>query len=659
MLKSKSQKDPFLSIFGTFIQKLDEKTASKTGVVTEEFRLETGKPVNIIEFCKNYLNRMPSPKQLETLEAVFGLESGKWSNQYHEIALAVGMKGGKNFVAEIIVAYACYYLNCLRDIHGYFTKITGRQAVPYTEDKNFDIVNVSSVDESQARRVFFDSVKNVLRLTKDPKTGDNWFERYAGLNLKPGGFGDMKSKIIEFPQHVAGKGTIRLMSFNSTATSPEGIHCLLFLADELSRADSKARYHEAKKLLELGINNTTASFPNGVGKVIGWSYLNDTDFDVTADRLQAADGNPRIHARLYATWEYNPAQKRENFEAIYKADPIRAAQVFECKKPASSQGFFQPYTEKISEAVSPNIFNKIQYKIVKTTRHTNSGEFQRFSTAELLKIQGDNRTRCFGIDPSKVKDRFVIVGGYLETIDPLKMEFFSDNELEILTTNKRIIIDIMIVIDPMAAGMPIDYLAIGDIITQLIKYFPNVRSINSDHFQNEKLRQEILRQGINANTYFFSNEKQVRLYNHLRANVWNNNIDICTDTNNVVYIKYESKPAHELYVKEAKELIKDGNKIDHPPRGSKDLLDAIAIVNYDLMHLEVTGASETHFEALTDAKLIPLVESYMEAKYRIARENEHLQKAQVRIQAMEEMNLSERTTDQIEDFIREHYRYDI
>ena len=161
--------------------------------------------------------------------------------------------------------------------------------MPYTMEKTFDLINVSSVDETQARHAFFESTKNVLKQCKDPRNNnqDNWFEKYMGLDLREQ-FGDFKKKEIIFRTRIPGRGSIRLLCFNSAATAPEGMHMLRFYADELSRADTKQKYKNAELLYDLGLSNTRASFPNRVGKVIGWSYPNDTDWDLTDDRYEKA-----------------------------------------------------------------------------------------------------------------------------------------------------------------------------------------------------------------------------------------------------------------------------------------------------------------------------------------------------------------------------------
>ena len=193
-----------------------------------DFRPDVGDIADVVSFAQQFLDRWPGDKQKEVLIAINGEKAGNWNTDYHEIVLEIGMKGGKNWILEIDAAYTMYFIECLRNPHDYFSKITGR-LLPYTIDKTFDLINVSVVGEDQARRAFFDSVKKALKLTKDPRTGDNWFNRYADLNLEF----DLKKKEIEFPTRTYGAGGIRAMSFNSASSAPEGIHMLKFYTDEL------------------------------------------------------------------------------------------------------------------------------------------------------------------------------------------------------------------------------------------------------------------------------------------------------------------------------------------------------------------------------------------------------------------------------------------
>jgi hypothetical protein len=575
-----------------------------------DFRRDVGDIADVLSFGREFLNRQATPEQSRVLVDVCGAKAHEWSVAHHEFVMKVGMKGGKNFIAEWIADYYAYKFKTLADPHSFFTKITGR-SIPYTLEKNFDIVNVSSVDEVQARRVFFETIKNIFRLTKDPRTGDNWFQRYANLNLNEGGFGgDLHSKIIQFPTDTPGKGTMRFMSFCTAASAPEGLHILLFMADELSRADTKAKYMEAEKLYDLGLMNTTASFPNKVGKVMSWSYVNDTDYDLTEQRYQLSLTNPDIKGYWYSTFQFNPTLTKEMLAAQYRADPRKARRVYECIKPVSKENFYQPHVEKLDDIINPTIHNRIKFKPIVVTRKA-QGKIYKYSSIEILSIAGDTRERCFAYDLSKNKDRLIIVGGYNDTINPLMLEMFLDEETEYVTTNKRAIIDVFIAIEP-SAEYPIDFFGLGSIFTSLHKAFPRMRKCNSDHYQNEKLSAEMIARGVQAETYFFSNEMQTRLYTVKRTHIWANNFQMASDDHEM-HVGNDIMSISQLYVHEGKQLVQDGKRIDHPANGgSKDVQDSVAICHHDLLSLETEGKIvASGVDGLPESKLIELAERYM------------------------------------------------
>lgn len=582
-------------------------------IIISDFRREVGEIPDVLSFSREFLKRYPSDNQAEVLTAVFGEKGGDWSTSFFDFVMLIGQRGGKNTVAETLVDYAIFFISCLRNPHEFFTKKT-KKLVPYTADKNFDIVNVSSVSSTQAQRAFFDTIKNVIKLTIDPKTKNNWFERYAGLDLRSG-VGDIQTDNIVFPPRKQGEGSIRLLSFNSTAKAPEGLHILLYLADELSRAETKATYREAEKLLNLGMRNTGVSFPNGVGKTICWSYPNDSIYDLTYKKYEGSRNLEGVYARKFKTWEFNPSVTKEMFDRFYRADPLNAMLCFECIKPLARNNYFAPYPEKLEEAINNELENRIKYKLTHIERETTRGK-RKQTAIEILEIKGDSRERCFAIDPSRVKDRFVIVGGYNETIDPLQLEVIRGDSEEIIFLNKKPVIDIIIVIDPQQ-GYPIDYTSIGDVLSQLIKHFPNTQSVNSDHFQNAKLLDEITKKGISANTYHFANATQVRLYDKLKIQLFNNCVEICNDKFHKVQDGSEYITNTSLWLKEGQQLIKEGQKIDHPNGGSKDLTDCTAIAVYDLLELDAKSGSVDSVEFLSDEKLLDLCDLYMEEKYKL------------------------------------------
>jgi hypothetical protein len=311
----------------------------------------------------------------------------------------------------------------------------------------------------------------------------------------------------------------------------------------------------------------------------------------------------------------------------------------------------------IKEVISNSVVNKIEYKPVKISKEV-QGKIYNYSSIEILNINGDSRERCFALDASISHDRFVIMGGYNETIDIKKMELFIDDEMEVILTNKKPIIDILIVIEP-TEGYPIGYLEIGNILTLLLKAFPNMVTFNSDHFQNEKLTAELISKGIRSETYFFNNSTQIKLYTKLRWNVWNRNIEICKDVEPGHKIKVGNKyiSLDELWVLEGEKLIKEGVKIDHPKGFSKDLQDVTAILNHDLLNLEVNRSIVyiTNIEALNDIQFRELVYNYMDESYELNRLDDPPGKEEQRKILCKKVGLNYNELVQLEKYVKEMY----
>jgi hypothetical protein len=615
-----------------------------------------GDVADIISFNREFLKRYFSKPQEETLLALFGTDPKKWDMRWHEIVIVVGMKGGKNFVAESAASYVPYFIKCLKDPHSYFSDIVNPGSrYRYGLEKNFDIVNVSSVDETQAKKAFFNSIKDVLALTIDPKTGDNWFGRYAKLDLRETS-GDLQQKQIEFPPEKPGMGTIRFLSFNSTATAPEGLHMFFFIADELSRAETEIKYKQASALYKLGTRNTTASFPKNVGKVLAFSYPNMTDYDLTWDLYETRNLVDYRYARKYTTFEYNPSKRKEDFSDEYKQDPIGALCTFECIKPISKDSFYQPYVDRIDKCRNPEIENKVKYTTHIRTVKLKNGEENRFTTLKVLDMKGDNKERCFFMDASKTKDRFVIGGGYTETRDVKKLKFFVGDQEDVIVTNKIFIVDILMVIEP-APNAPVDFISIGDYLSLIIKNFPNTKSINSDQWQNEKLLQEVSEKGIEAKSYRFSNPEQLEKYTRCKELIWAGLVHICEDTNaaHSVRDKDQQIGLTELWAREGKKLLKKGNKIDHPPNYSKDMQDVVAFLLNDLLQMELLNDGITRFEDWDDHKLKVYIE-----KYAIALLNEKqkgTEKSERIPNIAEKIGLSIRETTKVAEYFEEAYQY--
>jgi hypothetical protein len=81
-------------------------------------------------------------------------------------------------------------------------------------------------------------------------------------------------------------------------------------------------------------------------------------------------------------------------------------------------------------------------------------------------------------------------------------------------------------------------------------------------------------------TELISVDKQVHPYHDLREAIYENRIAFPRYT---VRLRADDVEVTEIAVKELMELVDNGNKIDHPEGGSKDIADSMAGVAFNLM----------------------------------------------------------------------------
>jgi hypothetical protein len=531
--------------------------------------------VDVDTFWREFMRRKdPSERQREMLHAICGTEAREFPTQYTEAVAMWGQKGGKNWIVEGGLVYTLYKLLCLVDAHSYFG---------VSREKTISLTNSSLKGERQAKEVFFDNVKNTLRSCIDPKTGDNWFERYAGTVIDRLGV-DVQTKSIYLPNQ--NNKIIQVHSFDSTADAPEGLQILWGIMDEPSRACTPPRYADAVKLRRVIHGNGIGS----VGlyhKTILFSYPEQEVNDLTYERFldvstkgkavghgfESANG---VFVMKAATWEVNPNRKREDYQSEYDDDPIEADCRFGANVKKSRFGFFQPYPHKIRECADPTLVNRIVSRPTLTIRHIKSAQgilqTKEFTGMESS-VHGDDRPRVFAGDPALSGDSFVFGGGYLEQLaTPMILKQVAelmqqgervDTELARAVTGApelmreavtaRPVFDCLIVWEP-TKDAPVDYLDVDEfIMKRLLPAFPNTRGIYFDRYQSESLRQRILSQGIESETYHSSRQQQLQWYRKLRRYVWNNMARLLNDEKSLL---------------EAERLIQiAGGRVDHPSGG--------------------------------------------------------------------------------------------
>ena len=604
------------------------------------------------------LNITPTPKQLEIILALAGRDPYEWDTTYQQYVIAIGMGGGKNeFIVSPFLAYVTYKIANMHNPYLYFQQMRNAKINPL---KNIDIVNMSVVGETQAKNVHFNNMINLIR-NCHTKDGDNWFEKYVGMDMREGGFGDIKTKEVAVPT-TKGLGKIVHHSFDSTFTAWEGLQILLALNDEVSRANTKATYSEFELSWKGQLGNINTRFPNRVGKDLAISYLNNSQYDFMNTLLKQAEEEkkhserPLMFSCNLSTFECNPNVTKESDEikAAYRIDPQDARARYEGVKGSPIEGFYQPNPEKVKECFyemqSPVDYS---YKIVsRNVRDPNDQKLERvnnYVSIALNSIKGDNRVRGFVLDPATKYDAFTLKGGYIETMDEFRENLFIDNRKELVIINKRPIIDICIVWQPQK-GLPVDYLNIGEVVGILLSEFPNTRFVTSDKYNSEKLSQEVIARGVHSETYGFGNTQQVRLAKKLRLLIFSNVPQIMKDQKHSIAKRGITKTVGEWNILEHEELMKiNDNKLDHPSDGSKDFFDTDSILINDLTSLEINDGS-LGSSNISDKKLLALGEKYLITRAKLKQQGiKEKDKAFIK-KVAEMMNITEGQAKTVKEF---------
>lgn len=106
----------------------------------------------------------------------------------------------------------------------------------------------------------------------------------------------------------------------------------------------------------------------------------------------------------------------------------------------------------------------------------------------------------------------------------------------------------------------------------------NLHAVNTDGFQSTDTRQQLKRRRIRSE--LISVDKDLTPYYDLREAIYEDRIEFPPY---VVRLRPEDTNMTEILVKELSELVDNGDKVDHPPEGSKDVADSVAGVVYTLM----------------------------------------------------------------------------
>jgi len=487
------------------------------------------KPVCIEEFVMSdrFLNlgAYIRPAVMEDLRALFCDENSFAYCPYEEAVFDEAIGTGKSYKTSIIISYFTYNLLCLEN------PLTAFNLDPTSVAT---IMNMS-VNGLQAKKVVFGEVKSRI-------LNSIWFQKYG----KPD-----PTILSELRFH---KG-VNIIPANSASTFPLGFNLIVGIMDE-SAFYTETEAHDVAEDIFYTLKRRIQSRFNKNGLLVMISSPRYID-DFIERKAKEGEDDPLTFVRRHKIWEVIP----EDIKAIEDGDTfeLRGEQI-----PNKYKRDFEKNPEKswrdlggiASLALEPYMKNwtavencLIERSPVKDDQGVEtikiSHPFDEFGRLKASFKGFSGRKYYLHIDLGLTHDACGMAMGHYE--------------------QGLAVIDLMHRIKP-TKGEEVDIQGVIDLIKEIRDKGFKISGVTYDQFQSASSIQQLKKLGFSAGK---QSVEGLDAYETMKEEIYQGLVR---------YYKYTP------FLDELKrlELIK-GKKVDHPPKGSKDIADAVAGVVYALV----------------------------------------------------------------------------
>ena len=491
------------------------------------------KPVSIREFCESseYLNLKGKvrPKILEILESIFPCnEIDPFDFPYQEAVMAGAIGVGKSFVTSITMVYMIYLLGCLKDPQAYFNMTPGSA---------IQVMNMATTAD-QARKIIFSEIKARI-------DHSSWF-----LNRFP--YNKEVQSELRFPNGIF------IIPGNSTDTFFEGYNIFGGILDE---ADSHTKTPE-KDFAEEGYNAIKERIKSRFGfggllMVIGSPKTTD-GFIMT--RIKEAEKEKKTFSIMVPYWESpSPNMKYSGRKFLFKYGNN------EFEVPIEHKEEFDRHPDKAMRDIAAiPTFAAMPYFAWPNKVMEYSNKSREIVTAipetpffDDAFVCSDSIPRVIHIDLGinrKGGDRCGFAMGHINDWTE-----FEGNKLP------KIKIDYMQSLEAPPGG-EIEITNIRRMVYELRDRGFKIKKVTLDGWQSVETIQNLNKMGITCE--LLSIDRTTGPYEALKDCLYQKRLDY---------------PDYQVFIKECIQLEIYNDKIDHPPKGSKDCADAVAGVVFNLV----------------------------------------------------------------------------
>lgn len=534
------------------------------------------RPATIREFIgPQYLNieGKVRPAIMAELEIIFGDKVDSEHIATVGKAMITGGIGiGKTTIASIVLPYLAHWVLCLKDPQEFFNLLPGSR-IAFMQ---------MSTSGQQAKEVIFGDIK--ARIEHSP-----WFsEKYPyDRNFK---------NQLRFPKEIW------ILPGDSSETTFEGYNILGGILDE---ADSH-KVTQNKDYAEQGYTTINSRVESRFATVErnGKSY--SYGFIMVIGQMKSANGfaakkyaefkkDPDAYGVRMSIWEsfgwdryLNPDGSRDSFWYDAKRHDILTKELAQLRGsedvieiPNAYRESFQNNPEKALRdlagipPITGSPFIALGYRVEACSQRWKE-RFGGFPSP----VTPDGQYESWFRAPDRLKRACHIDMAYSADGDALGLAMGHVPEMVKIEGELKpyIVIDYLLRLHA-PAGREIFIGDVRRIIYNLRDELGfKITRVTMDGFQSTETRQQLERRRIETETV--SVDKQTLPYEDLREAIYENRIDFPPY---FIRLRPDDTEMTEILVKELTELVDNGNKVDHPDNGSKDVADAVAGVVFSLM----------------------------------------------------------------------------
>jgi hypothetical protein len=407
------------------------------------------------------------------------------------------------------------------------------------KDSPIYFINMS-VRSDQAKKVVFGEIASRVR-------NSPWF-RNRGYLPNP----EIKSE-LQFPKNI------NVIPGNSRETFPLGFNLLGGVMDEAAYYTETDAHDTAEEIYNALYNRIKKRFGNK-GMLVMISSPRYVD-DFIEKKMEEAKTNPKIFSRRRAT-----------FEAMLGSNKYR--ELYPSGISVTIDGVTFPQEDRQMYTRNPDRYKR---DIMAIPSLVLEPYFKQYNLIEQIVDKNY-------LSPMKSRMEFAdtFYGNpnyqYYMHID---LSLVSDSTGVGLCHNQGelIVVDLALGIDPKEVGGEIDLAEIRNLVIELRHRKFSLQKVTYDQYQSASSIQELNKLGITSEE--LSVDKDLAPYETLKE---------------LIYLGKIKTYANERLLTELRRLeLIEGKKVDHPPKGSKDIADAVCgavyncVINQNIFNFGFSG----------------------------------------------------------------------